>query len=442
MLLAGSAFPPAEARGEPAPTTALPGAPPAVSLGAPPADLALLIEEALAGHPGLKAASARVQAAQGLAAQAEAPPDPELSVAYLNDGVSSFTLGESEFSTLAFTWTQEVPYPGKRRGAGEVARQEIAVASLEQDRARLEIASRVKAAYADLVLLDTSGAILQETRGILDSLAQAAMRRYEVGEGIQENVLKSQTGLLRVDAQILRQRQDRKAAEARLNAAVGRATETPIGPATTLPEAASVPSPEALADAAVKGSPEIAVLDAAVRRQEAEARLARVDLKPDFLWSATYQNRGGLDPMVGAMFGVRLPVHKEHKQSQALHQAEAELEVARRQLDDRRLSTRASVLELASHAERAERLATLYDQGLIPQARAALESALASYSVGRIAFLDVLNDLTVLLESRIELASQQSERLRALAGLEPLVGMDLIPPSPTAPAGGSDAFTR
>jgi outer membrane protein TolC len=142
------------------------------------------------------------------------------------------------------------------------------------------------------------------------------------------------------------------------------------------------------------------------------------------------------------MFGIRLPVHKEHKQSQALHQAEAELEVARRQLDDRRLTTRAAVLELASQAERAEHLATLYDQGLIPQARAALESALASYAVGRIAFLDVLNDLTVLLESRIELASQQSERLRALAGLEPLVGMDLIPPSPVAPTGGSDAFTR
>ena len=413
-----------------------------MSSGAAPADLARLIEEALAGHPGLKAASARIVASQGLAAQAEAPPDPEISVAYLNDGVSSFTLGESEFTTLAFTWTQEVPYPGKRRGAGEVARQGIAMASLEQNRARLEIASNVKIAYADLYLLDRSGAILEETRAILDSLAQTAMRRYEVGEGIQETVLKAQTGLLRVDAQILRLRQDRRAAEARLNAAVGRAVETSVGSATTLPEGGLPPDPEALADTAVASSPGIAVLDAAVRRQEAEARLSRVDLKPDFLWSASYQNRGGLDPMVGAMFGVRLPVHKEQKQSQALHQAEAELEVARRQLDDRRLTTRAAVIELVARAERSEQLATLYDQGLIPQARAALESALASYAVGRIAFLDVLNDLTVLLESRIELATQQSDRMRSVAGLEPLVGLDLIPASPTVPTGGSDAFPR
>ena len=409
--------------------------------GGAAADLGTLIEEALANNPALKAVAARLQAARSLPSQAQAPPDPEVSLSYLNDGVSEFTLGESEFSTLSLTWTQEVPYPGKLRGAGDVATQEIERASRELDGARLEVASTVKSAYADLYRLDRTSAILEETKAILDSLAQAARRRYEVGQGIQENVLKAQTEILRVEAELLRVAQDRRVAEARLNAAVGRSAGIPIGLAMTLPEGALPPNPEALADIAVDASPEIASLAAAVRRQEAGVHLARLELKPDFIWSASYQNRGGLDPMVAAMFGVRLPLHRERKQSQALLQADSELLAARHELSNRQLQTRASVTELVSRVEIAERLVLLYEHGVIPQARGALESAQASYGVGRIAFLDLLNDLTVLLDARIELASQESDRLQSLAALEPLVALELVrAPRATEDRGGPDGI--
>jgi outer membrane protein TolC len=408
-----------------------------------PADLAGLIEEALSSNASLKAASSRLQAAQSLASLAQAPPDPEVSVAYVNDGVSSFTLGESEFATLSLTWTQEVPYPGKLRSAGDVALREGDLASRELDRARLSIASQVKIAYADLYRLDRTSAILEETRAVLESLSQTAARRYEVGQGIQENVLKSQTEVLRVEAELLRVRQERKASEARLNAAVGRSGERPVGPATSLPEASLPEDPGTLADRAVASSPEIAVLAATVRRQEAGAQLAELGLKPDFLWSASYVNRGGLDPMIAASFGVRLPLHRERKQSQALLQADLELQAAHHDLKDGQTRTRASVQELVSRAERAERLADLYEQGVIPQARGALESAQASYAVGRIALLDVLGDVTVLLEARRALADEESDRLQALAALEPLVAMELVRTGADLPGGGDrDASSR
>jgi len=263
--------------------------------------------------------------------------------------------------------------------------------------------------------------------------------RYEVGQGIQENVLKAQTGILRVEAESLRVAQDRRIAETRLDASVGRSASRPVGRVTVLPEGALPPNPEALGELAVDASPEIQALTAAVRRLEAGVHLATLELKPDFVWSASYQNRGGLDPMVGAMFGVRLPLYRERKQSQALLLADSELLAARHELSDRQLQTRASVAEMVARVEKAERLVLLYEQGVIPQARGALESAQASYAVGRIAFLDLLNDLTVLLEARIELASQESDRLKALAALEPLVALRLIRASrATEDHGGSD----
>lgn len=406
----------------------------------PSADLAALIAEAEASSPALGAAAARLEAAGRVPAQAQAPPDPEVSVSYLNDGVSRFTLGETEFSNLSLTWTQEVPYPGKLRRSGEAARADVEVAAKELERMRFEIAAAVKSGYADLYRLDRTAAILQETRSVLESLGQAARSRYEVGQGIQESVLKAQTEILRLEAEQARVNQDRKAAEARLNAVVGRNPDTPIGPAIALPEGSLPGGAESLAEAAVAASPEIGGLQAAVRRSEATRLRARLDLKPDFIWSASYQYREAIDPMVMAMFGVRLPLYRGRKQAQALLQAESELLAAGHELADRQVRTRALVREIVSRVERAERLLAIYGQGVIPQARGALESAQASYGVGRIAFLDLLNDVTVLLNARIELASQESERLQALAALEPLVARELVrAPRTTEGQGGSDA---
>ena len=392
----------------------------------PTADLAAFLREAETNSPAIRAAAARLSSAQSAPSQASALPDPEVSVAYLNDGVSSFTLGESEFSTLSFTWWQEVPYPGKRGQREEVAAHEAEGASSDLARVRLEVLAAVKAAYADLYRFDQTTLVLTETKNVLEAFAEAARLRYEVGEGIQESVLKAQTEILRMEADLARVAQDRRGAEVRLNAAAGRVTDTPIGPASLLPEAELPLDAEDLADRAVARSPAIATLRAAVLREEAAVRLARLDLKPDFLWSASYQNRGGLDPMVMGSFGLRLPIFREGKQRQALVQSEANLLAVGHEQAELQIQVRASVRELIARFSRADRLRTLFGEGVIPQARSALQSAQSAYGVGRLGFLDLLNDLTVVLNARIELVSQEADRLQALAALEPLVVEELI----------------
>ena len=392
----------------------------------PTADLAAFLREAEANSPAIRAAAARLTSAQSVPSQASTLPDPEVSIAYLNDGVSSFTLGESEFSTLSFTWWQELPHPGKRDQKEEVAAYEAVGASSDLARVRLEVLAAVKAAYADLYRFDQTTLVLSETKSVLEAFAEAARLRYEVGEGIQESVLKAQTEILRLEADLARVTQDRRAAEVRLNAAAGRAADTPIGSASLLPAAELPLDEEGLADRAVARSPAIAALRAAVLREEAAVRLAKLNLKPDFLWSASYQNRGGLDPMVMGSFGLRLPIFRDRNQRQAVAQSEADLLAVTHQQVESEIQARASVRELIARFRRADRLRTLFGEGVIPQARSALESAQSAYGVGRLGFLDLLNDLAVVLSARIELVSQEADRLQALAALEPLVVEQLI----------------
>jgi outer membrane protein TolC len=115
---------------------------------------------------------------------------------------------------------------------------------------------------------------------------------------------------------------------------------------------------------------------------------------------------------------------------------EAAVEAARADLADAQNRTRAEVRELMARAGKAERLCILIGEGLIPQARATLESALTSYGVGRLQFLDLLGDVKTLLEARISLAGEEADRFQALAALEPLVGREMIEVDRAQPGGG------
>jgi len=394
----------------------------------PPLDLAALLREAEANNPELAAAASRRSAAETISSQVEAPPDPVVSVSYTNDTVTGLTLGDSEFATLTFNWTQEIPYPGKLGRAADAARRNAEVSQRRLELTRAGITSRIKQAYADLYRIDRSVAILKENRLLLASYGETARARYETGEGLLADVLKAQTEVIKLDADLENLAADRVTAGVALNILAGRSAGASLGPARILPEVPDSVDAEELEREAVARAPEVLEMDAAVLRDEARLDLARLQVKPDLMWGAAYMNRGGLDPMVMGMFGVRLPLHEERKQAQGIVQAERELQAGRQDAAAARLKAAAEARDLASRAASAARLQRLYAEGIIPQAQVALESAAASYSVGRADFLTLLNGLTSLSGYELELETLRARRVSSLAALERLTGRELVHP--------------
>jgi len=403
-------------------------------------NLSALLAEAEAANPGILAVRARLRAAEHAPSQMQALPDPVASISYTNESLDDFTLGSTPDSNLAFSWTQEVPYPGKRGLAGDVARAEIDVVGRDLDAARLRVLAAVKMAYADLLRLDRTTSIVEESKKLLVSFRDTARVRYETGEGILENVLKAQTEIVKLDAELAILAQERRSIAVSLNALVGRRTDLTLGPALA-PPVIQLPDRETLEQAAVDRSPELLGLKAATHREESRLRLAEKELKPDFMWGASYMNRGGLDPMVMGMFGLRIPLYRKQKQAEAVVQTRYDLEAAERDLESREVSLRAEVRDSVARAERAGILMQLYDQGILPQAQSALDSAAASYGVGRADFLTLLDDFLTVLEYERDYEMQRAEEIKATAGLEPLTGLSLVmrgnPSLVPRPAGGS-----
>jgi outer membrane protein TolC len=70
--------------------------------------------------------------------------------------------------------------------------------------------------------------------------------------------------------------------------------------------------------------------------------------------------------------------------------------------------------------------ARLYETGILPQARLAVESSLAAYRVNRVDFLTLLDDQMAVLNYEISHASALSNYNMALAEIEFLAGKALF----------------
>jgi outer membrane protein TolC len=406
----------------------------AAAEGAPPADLASILRDAEAGNPEIAAARGRLAAAGTLPSQMEAPPDPVAGVSYSNVGYAGPTLGDDGDSMLTLSWSQEVPYPGKLRLAGEAARREMEMSRSRLEQVRLDVLARVKEAFAELYHSDSTSRILMENRLMLASFLDTARVRYETGEGLLQNVLKAQTEISKLDAELARYTEQRRVAEARLSTLTGRSEVIPLGPVLDLPEMTASPDPALLEKDALSRSPEILEARAAVARDEARLDLARRQLKPDFIWGAAYAYRGDIDPQITGAVGVRLPLYRERKQAQMIAMAEGLLEAARKDLEAKRLVVVAQVRELAARLARTETLETLYTEAIIPQAHSSLDSAAASYGVGRVDFLTLISDFGTVLGYERDYVTQHRERFLALAALERLTARALIDAGPGAPS--------
>ncbi|MEO0250489.1 MAG: TolC family protein, partial [candidate division WOR-3 bacterium] len=76
-------------------------------------------------------------------------------------------------------------------------------------------------------------------------------------------------------------------------------------------------------------------------------------------------------------------------------------------------------------ATTSERLIQLYGTGVIPQATLSLESAIAGYQVGSVDFLTLIDNLVTLLDYEMKYYEVLIDYQKALAQLEPFVGIEL-----------------
>jgi outer membrane protein, heavy metal efflux system len=385
---------------------------------APPPDE--LVALALQRAPSLAALAARVQAAREMVRPAGALPNPMLELMIQDIGFPRWTVGDEDMSMIGPQLTQGMPFPGKRGARRQAAQADVAVKAGELELLRREVARDIRVAYARLYSLDEERQALVSGRELLEMLAAAARERYSAGVAEQEAAVKAQLTLSRLDERLDDVAAERSGLVASVNRYLDQPGDSPLGRVTILPPAVAPPTPwDALV---VEKSPEVAVRRSETQAAERRLRVARLELRPDFLAGAGVGLRGGKDPVVTFRLGMDLPLWSAQRQIPLIRAAEQELEASRQALRDAEAGARAEAARLGADWRRAESQRTRYAQAIVPQTGLALDAARSSYMAGRGDFSTIIEDFNLWLEARTGSAQRESERFTTWAELQAVIG--------------------
>ena len=376
-------------------------------------------------NPMLHAARLKADAAGERISQAGALPDPELGFAFMNRMVGDLSSTMERMTMNQVQLTQMLPWPGMLANRKRSARHLATAAQLDTDEAERMLVARVKRVYYELAYMDRAIGTMEETRKLLRTFLDVSSTMYSVGTGLQQDVLQAQVAIARMTEDITVMRQNRVAMAARLNALLGREASAPVGALELPSPGVPLPSPDTLYAIAVDARPALRAARERVAAADAAYRAARRELYPDLMVSLSYGQRPQFDDMATLMIGFRLPIWAASRQLAMRREMQAMAAMEEAEALNLENETYAMLTELAADAERARSLAVLYRSSIVPQARAAVESALSAYRVGRVDYMTLIdNEMTV---NRYEIESLRlaAEYHRAVAELEALMGTEL-----------------
>jgi outer membrane protein TolC len=420
-----------------------------------------LVALALAANPSIRAASATADAARHRVVVAGTAPDPVLMA-----GLQSLPLGRQSVTssmtapapggpdpmTMRMVGvSQTIPSPGKLALRRRIAERDARSAAVAVERARRDVVRDVKVAYYELAFLEQGLAIVARNRDMLATVVRLTDVRYGLGTASQPDVLQARLEASRLAETASSLAEQRRAALARLDAAIGRASDIPVN-APAIPariaraavagapndvrfvsnalgaRAAGSPLPPLaeLQEAAVAGDPSIREHEAMIAAQAARVELAGKERLPDVDVAVQYGQRGGgLPDMVSASVSVPLPIVHRRKREESVLEATAQLRALHAEHDAAVNDLHSKVAQLVSELERERTQLALYTKATLPQSRATLEATAARFQVGTAELIAVLDVQSTLFSTETDYFRALTDFARNLAELERLTGTEI-----------------
>ena len=388
-----------------------------------------LLNEADQNNPQIQAARQGWQAAKQVPSQVSTLPDPQFTVQQVNVGSPRPFAGytNSDFAYFGLGVSQDLPYPGKLRLRGEIAKRDSDVVQQQSESVRRSVLAGIKSAYFQLAYLSKTLGILESDGQLLQQVEKAAEARYRSGMGNQHDLLQAQLEQTKLLREITMHHLDVAKVQAQLKQLVNRSQSSPDIVPAELPETPLRYDFDELLSAAKAENPDISAAQKMIDKQSLQVDLAHKDFYPDFNVQYMWQRTDPAQFRAYYMLSVtaRVPIYRSRKQSPELAQAEAELSRTRSESEAQSQQVAFELRTAFDTAQKTAELLTIYRDGLLPQARAEFQAGIAAYQNNRQDFQALLTSFLDVLHLDEEYWQSFAERETALAQLEKLTGLSL-----------------
>jgi outer membrane protein TolC len=354
-------------------------------------------------------------------------PDPTLRV-----GLNNFPIESGGFSTEGMTHAavglrQAFP-PGKSRSIG--ARQfDLFAAEMSEnaDARGRNVLTAVRNAWLDLYYWTQAHELVSESRPFFDDLATVTRSLYAVGRKSQQDVLRAELELSRLQDRLIDIERQRSGAEAALGEWLGRDAARPL--AVKLPSWGQVPRLESLQDTLAE-HPVLKAADAQIEARSAGVDLAEERSRPGWALDLGYSYREGFLPtgeprsdFISVGVSVDLPFFSKKSIDSTLAAALQERSAAELSREQTARVLRSQLAaEYARWRDLTRRL-SLYEARILNQAKDNAEASMLAYQSDRGDFADVMRAYIDDLNTRIDHIRLQVERAQSYAVLANLGGL-------------------
>ena len=389
-----------------------------------PLTLAAAEDRALAAEPGQQALHARANALVEQAVIAGELPDPVLRL-----GLNNFPLQSGGFSTEGMTHAAV----GIRQSfpAGDTlelkAEQFNLLAGEMQQNAEARgrnVLNAVRWSWLDRYYWEQAHDLVSESRPFFDDLATITRSLYAVGRKTQQDVLRAELELSRLDDRLIDIEQQISRTQAELGEWIGQDASRPV--ANKLPTWEHLPTLAAM-QASLQEHPMLRAADAQIEARRAGVEIAEERSKPGWALDMGYSYREGSLPsgqprsdFISLGVTVDLPFFSKQSVDSTLTAALQERSAATYTREQTLRELRRRLEAEHAHWRDLTRRLELYDRQILGQAREQAEASLLAYQSDRGDFADVMrayiDDLNTRID-RIRLAVERAQSYAVLANL-------------------------
>jgi outer membrane protein TolC len=386
-----------------------------------------LLGEVLQRNTELAALGAFAQAVASRPAQAGSFPDPKFAITgYLK--TPETRVGPVQGRAML---SQRFPWFGRRGLRAEAETHSASAAEQRYEARRLELFTEARILYFEIAFLDRFAALARIDRDTLSHFEELARARYSSGVGLQQDAIRIQAEITRIETKLLEIAERRASAVASLNALRNRSDDTDI-PSLDPPDQLDVDFDlGTLKMSASTKRSEVVAAAAETARTAARVELARKENKPDFTFALSYSvvdqrsdpagrllppEDNGKDDF-GLTVGFNIPIHRK-RISAGINEALEHRRSAEQLQQDTLVRIHRDVEDLATRIPLIRNQLQLLEEVLVRQSEESLRSVEAAYGSGSLNALDLLDAERVLIEARTAAARSRADYAIAVALLE------------------------
>jgi len=256
-------------------------------------DLEQLIQEALKANPDIAALQQKRNAMWQRPPQEKAWDDPELSLGIANLNTDDFDFNKIDMTMKQIAISQNIPMPGITSLKENMAIQEAKSSDKVLEGGRLKLIRDVTTAYYDLYINYAHVQTAEKNKNLMARFVEIARKKYEVGKGLQQDILKAQVEQSKFIERLVELEQKKISYVAEMNRLLNRDTNAPLDGVPVVTKRAVVINEEELRSMALAQNPVLLGLQNTIAKNEADYRLAKKQYFPSFNVTAMYGQREG-----------------------------------------------------------------------------------------------------------------------------------------------------